>query len=200
MLFDASSSRGDVAQYVFHYGDGIVDRSYQPRALHGYRKPGTYRATVTVVDPGGAQATSTAVKIRVRDGLPPVVRIDSPRPSQHVRLGKTGLPLRGVANDSGGVSRVDLAIQLVSPTRQFKTHGKCIWYDGRQFLVLSGCSAPFFFKAKFAHGRWSFRIPATATIPAGTYVVRVLAIDRAGNISHFYSVRLRTILPFRLGH
>ncbi len=199
VLLDASSSRGDIVQYVFHYGDGIVERSYQPLALHGYRKPGSYRATVTVVDPSGNQATSTGVNIRVRDGIPPVVRIASPRPGQHTRLGASGILFRGGASDSGGVSRVQLAVQLIAPTRGIKTHGKCIWYDARQFLVLSDCSAPFFFRAKLAHGRWSFRIARSATIPAGTYVVRVRAIDRAGNISHFYSVRLRTILPFELG-
>ncbi|MDQ6605092.1 MAG: PKD domain-containing protein [Actinomycetota bacterium] len=198
VLLDASSSRGDIAKYVFHYGDGIVERSYSPLALHGYRNPGTYRATVTVVDPDGQQVTSSAVTIRVRDGIAPGVRIDSPRPDQRLHLGTAGALFRGVASDSHGVSKVELAIQLVSPTRQFKTHGKCIWYDPRRVLVLSDCSTPFFFAAKYAHGRWSFRMAPAAALPAGHYVVRALAIDRAGNISHFYSVGLRTILPFRL--
>lgn len=198
VLFDASSSRGVIAQYVFHYGDGIVDRSYSPLALHGYRNPGTYRATVTVVDAGGQQATSAAVRVRVRDGIPPVVRIDSPRADQHLRLGTAGVLFRGVASDAHGVSRVELAIQLISPPPRFKTHGKCVWYDPRRVLVLSDCSAPSFFAAKYAHGRWRFRMNPNPALPARTYVVRALAIDRAGNISHFYSVHLRTILPFKL--
>jgi hypothetical protein len=198
VLLDASSSRGEIVQYLFRYGDGIVERSYSPLALHGYRNPGTYRATVTVLDPIGRRATSGAVKIRVRDGIPPVVRIDSPRSGQRLRLRTAGVVFRGGASDAHGVSRVELAIQLISPTRQFKTHGKCVWYDPRRVLVLSDCSVPVFFAVKYAHGRWRFRMSPNPALPAGTYVVRALAIDRAGNISHFYSIRLRTILPFRL--
>ena len=138
------------------------------------------------------------MKIRVRDGIPPVVRIDSPRAAQHARLGRAGFVFRGTASDAHGVSRVELAIQLISPTRQFKTHGKCVWYDPRRVLVLSDCSVPSFFLARYSHGRWSFRMNPAPSLPAGSYVVRALAIDRAGNISHFYAVRLRTILPFKL--
>ncbi len=200
MLLDASASRGGIAQYVFHYGDGVVDRSYSALALHGYRSPGTYRATVTVVDASGQRATSSGVQIRVRDGVPPVVRIDSPGADQRLRLGTAGALFRGVASDSRGVSKVQLAIQLISPTRQFKTHGKCIWYDPRRVLVLSACAAPVFSAAQYAHGRWRFRMSPSAVLPAGAYVVRARAIDRAGNISHFYSVHLKTILPFKLAH
>ena len=113
VLLDASSSRGDIAQYVFRYGDGIIERGFSPLALHGYRNPGTYRATVTVVDPAGQRATSATVKIRVRDGIPPVVRIDSPRAAHHARLGRAGFVFRGTASDAHGVSRVELAIQLI---------------------------------------------------------------------------------------
>jgi hypothetical protein len=198
VLLDASGSTGDISTYAFHFGDGVVEQSYQPLALHGYRTPGTYHATVVVIDAAGHQRTSASVRIKVRDGIPPVVRINVPRPNQRVRLGPSGLRLSGKVSDNVGVARVQLAIELVASRRHFQTHGACIWYDSHQFLLLSACGAPFFFNAQARHGRWSFRIDPGATIPKGTYVVRVRAIDRAGNISHFFAVGLRTILPFDL--
>lgn len=198
VLLDASASTGPIAAYSFHYGDGVSEQSYQPLALHGYAKPGTYHAFVVVVAADGRTATSPTVSIHVRDGVPPVVRIDKPRPNQRMHIGSQGLLLKGTASDGGGVAKVQLAIQLISSARHFQTGGDCIWYDGKVWLSLSSCSAPHFFKARFRHGRWRFRIPGSAQIPHGSYAIRVRAIDRAGNISHYYAVRLRTILPFRL--
>jgi hypothetical protein len=199
VVLDASSSTGTITSYVFHYGDGVVDTTYQPLAMHGYDTSGTYHATVVVSGAGGAQATSDPVTIHVRDGVPPTVSIDSPRPGQHVRLGKSGVRFTGDASDRGdGVSKVALAIELVHSKRHFKTKGNCIWYDGHQWLLLSACDSPYFFAAHYSHGRWSFRMDPAARIPAGSYVVRVVGIDRAGNISHYYAISLRTILPFEL--
>jgi hypothetical protein len=197
--FDASGSAGPIVTYVFNYGDGIVESTYQPLMMHGYRDIGTYYATVTVLDAQGHSATSAGVTVQVRDGTPPVVAIDSPRPSQTIRLGRRGILLRGRATDTGsGVNRVQLAIQLVSSARHFKTGGGCIWFDGKVWLAISSCSSPRYFAATFANGRWSFRMNPATRIPAGTYAVRVRATDFAGNMSYFYAVRLRTIVPFRL--
>jgi hypothetical protein len=138
------------------------------------------------------------VLIRVRDGLPPVVTIDAPRPDQRMHLGSSGLALSGTVRDNVAVATVQLAVQLVASRQHFTTHGACIWYDAHQYLLLSACASPYFFDAQVRHGRWTFRIGAQATIPKGTYVVRARAIDRAGNISHYYAVSLRTILPFTL--
>lgn len=198
VLLDASGSTGNITAYVFHFGDGVVEQSYQPLALHGYRTPGTYHASVVVIDAGGHQATSASVRIHVRDGIPPVVRIDVPAPNQRMRLGSSGLRLSGKVSDNVGVAKVQLAIQLVASRQHFQTHRACIWYDSHRFLLLSPCAAPYFFNAQVRHGRWAFRIDPAATIPKGTYVVRVRGIDRAGNISHFFAVSLRTILPFKL--
>jgi PKD domain/Bacterial Ig domain len=196
--FDASGSSGPVVTYVFNYGDGIVESTYQPLMMHGYRDIGTYNATVTVLDAQGHSATSSAVTVQVSDGTPPVVAIDSPRPNQTMRLGSRGILLRGRATDSGsGVKRVQLAIQLVSSSQHFKTGGGCIWFNGKLWLSLAGCATPRYFTSKFANGRWSFRMNPATRIPAGTYVVRVRGTDYAGNVSYFYAIRLRTIVPFR---
>lgn len=199
VLFNASASPGDIAVYVFEYGDGVIEESYQPLASHGYRRMGTYHARVDVIDKAGHKATSARVTIRVRDGTPPVVRIDSPRPGQRLRLGAGGLLFTGRATDRNGVRRVDLAIQLVASARIIKTPpGDCIWYDGRHSLVLTRCSTPYFFPAHFAGGHWRFRSNPRARLPRGRYTVRAVAIDHAGNVSHFFTVALRTILPFKL--
>lgn len=198
VLFRAQPSSNSVTTYVFDYGDGITESTYQPLAMHGYRTPGTYHARVTVTDPTGRLATSAQVTIHVRDGIPPVVRIDNPRPNQRLRLGPTGILFTGSAHDSDGVARVQLAIQLISPLPHVKTGGNCIWYGAQQSLVLTACSTPYFFNARFRGGRWTFRLGPTVTIPAGSYVIRVRAVDRAGNISSYYAVRLGTILPFKL--
>jgi hypothetical protein len=198
VLLDATGSTGPISAYAFHYGDGIYEQSYQSMALHAYAKPGTYRAFVVVIATDGRFAVSSPVFIHVRDGLPPEVRIASPRPDQRMHIGPSGALLKGTASDAGGVAKVQLAIQLISSRQHFQTGGNCIWYDGKVWLVLSSCSAPDFFTARLRHGRWRFRIPASARIPHGSYAVRVRGIDRAGNISHYYAVSLRTIIPFKL--
>ncbi len=199
VLLDASRSKGEgISAYVFEYGDGMTNFTYQPLALHGYRRPGTYRARVTVVGAKGARATSTRVTIRVRDGLAPSVRIDSPRPGQRAR---SGLLLRGQARDRGGVRRVELAIQLRATRGRpvIGAGGRCVWYAPRRGLVLTPCYAPYFFAVtRVGRTHWRFRVPGRPRLPDGTYGVRVRATDRAGNVSHFFAERLRTILAFRV--
>jgi PKD repeat protein len=199
VLFNASSSSGPIVTYVFNYGDGIVESTNQPLMMHGYQNIGTYNATVVVLDAQGHSATSAAVSVNVLDGTPPVVRINAPRPNQKVRIGKNGLEFRGLAQDpDSGVKRVQLAVQLVHSSQHFKTGGGCIWYDGKVWLVISTCASPRWFQARLSGDHWSFRMSPASRIPAGTYVIRVRAVDPAGNTSSFYVVRLRTILPFRL--
>jgi hypothetical protein len=198
VLFQAEPSSGDIVLYGFSYGDGAVENSYQPDAMHAYSKPGTYHALVGVIDSANQAAVSMPVTIHVTDSVPPVVRIVRPTPGQHVRLRGAGVGFTGSASDADGVAKVQLAIQLVSSAQHFQTGGRCIWYDGKTWLVLAACSSPHFFTVRFAHGHWSFHMGSNVRIPAGSYVIRVRAIDRAGNISHYYAVPLRTILPFEL--
>lgn len=194
----AVASEPAVLLYYFQYGDGTAETSAQPLASHGYMRAGTFYAKVSVLAVDGDTATSAPVTIHVRDGIPPTVRISSPRAGARVRLGSGGLLLAGRASDAGGIARVQLAIQLVASAIHYHRHGGCIWYDGRTGLVLASCQAPHFFAASHARDGWRAQIGPHASIPAGTYVVRVRAADRAGNVSSAYAERLGTIIPFRL--
>ncbi len=152
VLFDASRSSGQVVTYVFHFGDGSVQPSYQPLSLHGYKAPGIYHAWVEVINASGQRVSSGPVRIRVRDGIPPVVRIGVPRPGQRMHISSSGLVLSGTVKDNVAVAGVQLAVQLVASRQHFTTHGACIWYDSHQYLLLSACGAPYFFNAQVRHG------------------------------------------------
>jgi hypothetical protein len=198
-VFTATPSSGGVAiyGYLFRYGDGVEESTYQPQATHAYPIPGTYEATVAVIDVKGRAATSAPVRVMVRDGVPPVVRITSPRAGQHIHLGQSGFVIRGTAVDPGpvasGVRRVELALEFLSATAR-----GCPWFDGQHALVVRGCGSPLFFRAKVQNGGFSFRLDPHLAWLRGEYAVRVRAVDWAGNVSDFYAIKLRTILGFFL--
>lgn len=192
-----SSAASGIRAYTFAYGDGIVETTGQPFMLHAYSRPGRFHARVTITDAHGVSTTSTAVTIRVRDGVPPIVRIDHPKPNQHVRLSPSGVTISGSAHDPGpgasGVRRVQIAVQYLSIGGP-----GCYWYDGQHSLAVRVCGRPLFFGVGRHGRRWSFRLDPAIRFPAGVYAVRVRAIDHAGNVSQWYAVRLRTILGFFL--
>jgi hypothetical protein len=198
-LFASASGGAGIVGYQFSYGDGVVENTYQTVMSHGYGAPGTYQATVTVADANGQTATSSPVTVTVRDGIPPTVRITSPRPGGHVHLGRSGFAITGTANDPGpgasGVSRVQLALELVSVPPGI---GACPWYNGKQSFLLRSCGNPAFFTAKMHSGHFSFHLNPHLGWIRGVYALRVRGVDRAGNVSDFFAVKLRTILGFRL--
>jgi hypothetical protein len=200
IMFDASGSSGPIAYYDFVYGDGVSEVTYQPYMMHAYHNVGTYHATVYVLDASGDVAHSSSVTIHVRDGIPPVVAIDSPRSGQRIVVSSGGFTLRGTATDAGGVQTVQLAIQLTTYPPHFKVPSSyCVWYNNRTtYLVASACGNPYYFDVPYANGRWSFKLPAKPQAPSGTYYVRVRATDHAGNVSSFFALPLHTITPFSL--
>jgi PKD repeat protein len=68
VLFDASTSKGTIADYQWNFGDG--DRASGVTASHQYDTPGTYVATLTIVDPFNRPA-SISKSIIVTPGLSP---------------------------------------------------------------------------------------------------------------------------------
>jgi hypothetical protein len=174
----------------------VHETSSQPIAMHAYQRPGRFHVNVTVTDVHGVGTTSGSVTVKVRDGVPPVVRINSPRPNQRVHLSR-GIVISGSAADPGpgasGVRRVEIALQFLSIGGP-----GCYWYDGQHSLVVRVCGSALFFRTSLKGKRWSFRLDPAVRFPSGFYAVRVRGIDRAGNVSNYYAVRLHTILGFEL--
>jgi hypothetical protein len=202
VLFNASTSSGagPLVSYSFDYGDGSFATTYQPLTMHAYRSVGTYQARVVVTDALGRSAVSAAVRLDVRDGIPPTVRIDRPRANGLVHLGGRGRLFSGRVSDVSGVRRVELAMSLLSArgARARSAAAKCAWYNGVRSLRVRSCASPLFFRAQLSRGRWRFMIPSGARIPLGAYSLRVRALDRAGNRSSILSLRLRTIIGVRV--
>jgi PKD repeat protein len=77
VLFDASGSTGSIAQYEWNFGDG---RGGSGRtASHSYDAPGTYIATLTLVDGSGRSASlSRSITVAVSTTVPTSVFVFSP--------------------------------------------------------------------------------------------------------------------------
>ncbi len=71
--FDGSTSSdadGSVANYAWDFGDG--QSNAEPIVFHGYNKPGTYYAALTVTDDSGAPASSAPRSVVVKDPNQPL--------------------------------------------------------------------------------------------------------------------------------
>ncbi|WP_134670890.1 PKD domain-containing protein [Halorussus marinus] len=69
VTFDATNSSDDrgVAEYRWTFGDGETRTTDAARVDHAYGEPGSYNATVTVVDVAGNDDTAAAVGVRVTE-------------------------------------------------------------------------------------------------------------------------------------
>lgn len=77
VLFDATSSRGTIADYQWNFGDG--GRGSGRSTDHEYASPGTYVVTLTLVDPFGRTASiSQSVVVTVSPATPTSVFVFSP--------------------------------------------------------------------------------------------------------------------------
>ena len=90
------------------------------------------------------------------------------------RVGRNGVRLRGRARDRGcgGTRRVQVSVAR-------KVGGRCAFLrrNGR-FTRARSCRRALYLKAR-GNRRW--RLRRRVSLPAGTYVVRVRAVDTAGN-------------------
>ncbi|MEO7837614.1 MAG: PKD domain-containing protein, partial [Acidimicrobiales bacterium] len=81
----ATDPDGSIASYRFDFGDGTATVGPQPGATapHSYASPGSYAATVTVVDNGGLATTASArVTVNAPAGdSPPTARLSVTPPS-----------------------------------------------------------------------------------------------------------------------
>ncbi|HEX2107768.1 MAG TPA: PQQ-dependent sugar dehydrogenase, partial [Rubrobacteraceae bacterium] len=98
--FDGSASTdpdGDTLTYSWDFGDGSPRvETTTPTTSHTYQAQGTYTATLTVRDPGGAEDSAT-VRIDAGNTAPQPV-INSPAASKLFRVGEQ-ITLQGSATD-----------------------------------------------------------------------------------------------------
>ena len=99
VAFDGSSSHDAEEQgldYRWDFGDGGSARGAQ--VSHGYDRPGTYRATLTVTDPSGATNASSSDSVEIFVNSPPIPRV------------ATGLP--GCPDEESCRQSCELAVEL----------------------------------------------------------------------------------------
>jgi PKD repeat protein len=93
---------GDPITYEWAFGDGATSTEANPS--HTYTTDGTYRATLTVSDPGGGTATAT-VAIGVGN-TPPTVTVSQPLDGRLVTFGDV-IPFQFTATDAEDGSSPD---------------------------------------------------------------------------------------------
>jgi PKD repeat protein len=74
--FDAGTSvdvDGEVAGYEWDFGDGAAADGEQAALHHTYEEPGTYEASLTVVDDDGNRSDPRSFEVVVSDALAPVI-------------------------------------------------------------------------------------------------------------------------------
>jgi uncharacterized delta-60 repeat protein len=147
------------------------------------------RCQVVARNAGGdsAPATSNALKVKrpassCKDATRPKSKIAKPKAA--FKNGK--LKLQGSASDvacgkSGRVVRVIVTIALHLDPSKGKNRCRFLLEDGRTLGPVRGCDGrpPIVFPAK-GTSKWTLTMPATP--PPGTYTIRSLATDAAGNL------------------
>ena len=204
VTFDASGSRdpdrgGGIASYRWNLGDGTTFVTRGARTDHTFKRTGQFRATVAVTDLQGATAAAEPVTITVRDGVPPVVRIRSPRYGQGFPLGRR-LTLSGTAEDAAGIQGVRLALRLVQRTARpiAAQTPACRWWDGRRAFRVAPCTRPITFAARLRGQRWSHRLPARPGLARGVYELSAQAVDATGLANTVFARQFRTLVRFRV--
>lgn len=192
-----------VASTAWDFGDGTTGAG--PSVGHTYAAPGTYTVTVTGVDPlGNARSVTRQISVGAPapagQGTTPVIDRTAPtialtQPSCPKRLSRTRCAkrraerarwrtLRGTVSDAGGsgVARVEVAIARRSGKRLY------VLKSGRFRKGTAKAFPATVTRATVNGAAWSLRLPALAR---GTYLVRVRAVDGAGNASKLLARTLK---------
>ncbi len=119
---------------------------------------------------------------------------DNSKPSARIstsagKAARSQLNVRGTASDRGCGASGKGTVSRVTVSVQRKSGKRCQFMSSKGKLSSKkSCGTP---KWLSAHGtsKWSFSLPKS--LPQGTYLVRVRALDSAGNVGSQKSLRVR---------
>jgi hypothetical protein len=138
---------------------------------------------------GPAAPTVTITKPKQGDVLK---RTASQRRGSHRKPKPKAVSFTGTAADPLGLVSVQLALR--------KTGGGtaiCQWFDGRK-LAKVPCAQVILLQATLKDRNWSYKIPASAKLPKGSYLLYATAINRAGVAATTFSQSAGNVVSFKV--
>jgi hypothetical protein len=138
---------------------------------------------------GPAAPTVTITKPKQGDVLK---RTASQRRGSHRKPKPKAVSFTGTAADPLGLVSVQLALR--------KTGGGtaiCQWFDGRK-LAKVPCAQVILLQATLKDRNWSYKIPASAKLPKGSYLLYATAINRAGVAATTFSQSAGNVVGFKV--
>jgi PKD repeat protein len=192
---------GDAPQgYAWSFGDGQSTTTVTPAVSHAFANVGTYAVKLAVVDKFGAASEVAELAVTVKDGLPPEIRIVTPKAKSKLRLNpkkRKGarkrprprpLTVLGTMRDATGVASVEVAI-----TR--KKGKKCHQYTGRA-QRRAACDQFTWVPARLIGDSWQYTTRRRLRLKRGRYHVRARGTDVNGNTSTAFTGSSGTLVRF----
>jgi len=106
LLFDGSGSTdsdGDIAEYIWNFGDGETGSGVDP--VHAYEEAGEYTATLKVKDDDGAASSKVQTAITVED--PPTEEEPEEEPESE---GETSGTFEAITNSTSFTGYIDISV------------------------------------------------------------------------------------------
>ena len=216
---------GGIVEYRWDFGDGVKETTTALGVAHTYTEPGTYQATLTVVDAHGAVSEPAPVQeVVVKDGIEPQVSITNPTEGQRLNLKSTyllgkkrpkprQLSVLGKVADASGIASVEVALYVVKRDKVKRAKKKkkkrrarasqaapkiCEFYSGNLFAK-KDCTKEIWLKASVIPGGvWALSTKKGLRLPAGLYQMRVRATDSTGLMSSGFTTEAKTLVNFRV--
>jgi hypothetical protein len=167
---DGGGAPPEISSYLWDFGDGTTGTGMNP--THTYEHPEhssqTLTVTLTVWDndaPAEQDTTTTEVIIAPDDDDPPIVQLEYPRGGEQLS-GTVKIQWYAVDSEDWGSP---------SLTLQYSNDGGSSWKLIAKDLVNTIGDADYKDRGEYS---WN-----TGSLPAGNYMVKILAYDTAGNVA-----------------
>jgi len=208
---------GGIVEYRWDFGDGQKETTTAGAVAHTYASPGTYQATLQVVDRQGAVSPVTApqaVEVRVRPDIAltlpkegAILKLNPARKKGSRRRPK-GRPMSvaGKLAENAGITRIEVSLYLTkrAPKRRRRTATRsqvapkiCEFYSGR-LLVKKACDKEIWLPATVSGSFFTLATKRGVRLIPGTYEVRVRAFEGTTLLTTAYSVKDGTLAHFRV--